>query len=415
MGTDAGLVKNVLYMIRFGAKGGLRSNGLLIAPMELTNFDHTAFLRDVWQQRPALLRQPWAGWCNPLEPDELAGLACESGVESRLITGGSGGWSVEQGPLPEERFAALGESAWTLLVQAVDHHVPEVAALLAAFRFIPNWRIDDVMVSYAADGGGVGPHFDQYDVFLVQGLGRRRWRVGARCDDGTPLLAHDDLRLLAQFEACEEWVLEPGDILYIPPGFAHDGVAVGSDCMTYSIGFRAPSRADLIEGWTDEVLADLGDDDRYADPGLYPQPNPGEIVPEALVKLQAMAVEHLLEVGSFTRWFGRYSTTRKYPDVDWRPEKAMSEKVLRKALNQGAELERNPASRFAFVAQDGAALLLFVDGECFECAGEAARFAKAICAQERLAGNAALGGCAEVVALLVQLFNQGSLAFFEGD
>ena len=119
------------------------------------------------------------------------------------------------------------------------------AALIEPFRFIPNWRIDDVMVSYAVDGGSVGPHFDQYDVFLVQGLGQRRWQIGRQCDGATPLLPHDDLRLLANFEATDEWVLEPGDILYVPPGYAHNGVAVGDDCMTYSIGFRAPSRGDL--------------------------------------------------------------------------------------------------------------------------------------------------------------------------
>ncbi len=383
--------------------------------MELNNFDRAGFLRDVWQRRPMLIRQPWAAWHNPMEPDELAGLACEDDVESRLIVGGSGAWAVEHGPVPEDRFAALGESAWTLLVQAVDHHVPEVAALLGAFRFIPNWRIDDVMVSYATDGGGVGPHFDQYDVFLVQGLGRRRWRVGAMCDENTPLLPHDDLRLMADFEATDEWVLEPGDILYIPPGVAHDGVAVGSDCMTYSIGFRAPSRADLIEGWTDEVLAELSDVDRYADPGLYTQPNPGEILPEALMELQRMVTERFLDAESFARWFGRYSSVRKYPEVDWAPEKAITARALGKALVQGAELERNPASRFAFVAQDADAVLLFVDGECYECSGVTAGFAQAICAQQRLTADEAVASNEEAVALIVQLFNQGSLAFIEED
>lgn len=392
--------------------GGYR---LLHRRMELKNFDPAAFLRDVWQQKPMLIRLPWSAWHNPLAPDELAGLACEDDVESRLIVGGAGEWSVEHGPVPEQRFAALGERAWTLLVQAVDHHVPEVAALLAAFRFIPNWRIDDVMVSYAADGGGVGPHFDQYDVFLVQGLGRRRWRIGGRCDEATPLLPHDDLRLLAAFEATDEWVLEPGDILYIPPGFAHDGVAVGTDCMTYSIGFRAPSRSELLEGWTDAVLAELSDDDRYADLGLCAQVNPGEILPAALEKLQRMITGHMLDVGSFARWFGRYSSARKYPDVDWRPEKMMTEKALRKALAQGAELERNPASRFAFVAQEAGAVLLFVDGECYECSGVAAGFAQAICARERLVVDRVIAAGEEAKALIVELLNQGSLAFAEDD
>ena len=207
--------------------------------MHFANFDIDSFLRDNWQKKPLLIRNPWADWKNPIEPDDLAGLACEPTVESRLIVQKRKDWSVEPGPIPETRFGKLGKAPWTLLVQAVDHHVPDVAALIAPFRFIPDWRIDDVMVSYASDGGGVGPHFDQYDVFLVQGLGTRRWQVGALCDDSTELLPHDDLRLLANFEATDEWLLEPGDMLYVPPRFAHNGVAVGDDCMTYSVGFRA--------------------------------------------------------------------------------------------------------------------------------------------------------------------------------
>ena len=146
--------------------------------MQFAQFDVAAFLENHWQKRPLLIRNPWAAWANPLEPDELAGLACEEGVESRLIIHAGGKPSLERGPFAEDRFATLGKEPWTLLVQAVDHYVPDVAALIAPFRFVPDWRIDDVMVSYANDGGGVGPHYDQYDVFLIQGLGRRRWRVG---------------------------------------------------------------------------------------------------------------------------------------------------------------------------------------------------------------------------------------------
>nr|MBP6556649.1 cupin domain-containing protein [Novosphingobium sp.] len=153
--------------------------------MQFNNFDSAAFLRDCWQKRPALIRAPWKAWVNPIAPDELAGLACEEGVEARLITHDAERIAAEHGPFAEARFSRLGKTPWTLLVQAVDHHVPEVAALLSAFRFVPNWRIDDVMVSIASDGGGVGPHFDQYDVFLIQGLGRRRWQVGAKCDAAT--------------------------------------------------------------------------------------------------------------------------------------------------------------------------------------------------------------------------------------
>ena len=161
------------------------------------DFDAAGFLADHWQKQPLLIRNPWQAWSNPLPPDELAGLACEAGVESRLIQQTTPEQlQLEHGPLSPDQFGELQRHPWTLLVQAVDHYVPAVAALLDPFRFIPNWRVDDVMVSYAVDGGGVGAHFDMYDVFLVQGLGRRRWRIGQQCDETTPLRPHDGLRLL---------------------------------------------------------------------------------------------------------------------------------------------------------------------------------------------------------------------------
>jgi 50S ribosomal protein L16 3-hydroxylase len=379
--------------------------------MNLINFDIDTFLRDYWQKKPLLVRGAWDAWANPLDPDELAGLACEDEVESRLITLKRSDWQVESGPLPEERFGKLGKAPYTLLVQAVDHHVPEVAALVPPFRFVPNWRVDDVMVSYASDGGGLGPHFDQYDVFLIQGRGRRRWQVGALCDDDTPLLPHDDLRLLANFEAVEEWVLEPGDMLYVPPRVAHNGVAVGADCMTYSIGFRAPARSELIAHYADHLLAELTDDDRYADPGLRAQGNPGEITPEALAQLQAMVTEKLADKTAFARWFGAYNSTPKYPDFDWRPEEPVSAAEVRARVAGGATLRRNPASRFSFV-REGGAVVLFVDGEAHDCAGDVAVFAEQLCARDKFAVEA---GSEETVALLAKLFNQGSLDFDQAD
>lgn len=379
--------------------------------MDIDTFDSAAFLRDHWQKQPALIRGAWNNWVNPLDPDELAGLACEDEVEARLITFDADRIAAEQGPFAETRFAKLDKAPWTLLVQAVDHHVPEVAALLNAFRFVPNWRIDDVMVSVASDGGGVGPHFDQYDVFLVQGLGRRRWQVGARCDDATALLPHDDLRLLANFKATEEWVLEPGDMLYVPPGFAHNGVAVGDDCMTYSIGFRAPSRSELIAGWCDEVLAGLDDDDRYADPDLSTQTNPGEISAAALARLHAMVTEKLGDRAAFVRWFGEDSSTRKYPEIDWAPDKPIAPGDLRAALTSGAVLQRNPASRFSFVRGTAGAVLLFVDGECHECTGACATLAELLGASDQIEIGADLATTDAVLELVATLFNQGSLAF----
>lgn len=383
--------------------------------MQFTDFDIDGFLRDYWQKKPLLIRNAWKGWRNPLEPDELAGLACEEGVESRLIVhgrgGGPGDLSVEAGPLPEARFGKLGKTPWTLLVNAVDHHVPEVAALIAPFRFVPNWRIDDVMVSYATDGGGVGPHFDQYDVFLVQGLGRRRWRIGALCDADTELLPHDDLRLLASFEATDEWVLEPGDILYVPPRIAHDGIAVGDDCMTYSVGFRAPSRSELIADYCEDVLDRLGEDDRYEDADLRRQDNPGEISAQALDRLRAMVIETLGDRAAFARWFGAYNSTPKYPEVDWRPDEPVAVEDLCAMLAEGGALLRNPASRFSFVRQGAEAVLLFVDGESFECAGAMAAFAEQLCAGDRVEIDPKLTRSDASMMLIATLFNQGSLGF----
>ena len=374
--------------------------------MQLANFDIDAFLREYWQKKPLLIRNPWISWNNPIEPDDLAGLACEDDVEARLVEGHPDNWAVENGPIPESRFGELGRQNWTLLVQAVDHYVPAVAALIEPFRFIPDWRIDDIMVSYASDGGGVGPHFDQYDVFLIQGLGQRRWQIGKKCDQDTPLLPHDDLRLIDGFGPVQEWVLEPGDMLYLPPGVAHNGVAVGDDCMTYSVGCRAPSRSELIGYWADDLIADLPDDDRYADPDLQKPKNPGEIGGDAIDRLHAMVTEKLTDREAFVRWFGEYSSTPKYPDLDWRPEEPISIEQFRKMITTGTKLTRNPASRFSFIAANKKTALLFIDGQTMECSNDLAQF---LCSNKSLQFDAQVLGSDVIATLLVALYNQGSI------
>lgn len=382
--------------------------------MKLDNFDAATFLRDHWQRKPLLIRNPWSAWSNPLEPDELAGLACASDVESRLILRTGETWSLEHGPIPEARFNELEGKIWTLLVQAVDHHVPEVAELIRPFRFLPNWRIDDVMVSYAVEKGGVGPHFDNYDVFLIQGLGRRKWRIGEACDETARLLPHDDLRLLEKLEVTDEWVLEPGDILYLPPRVPHDGVALDDECMTYSIGFRAPSRRELISAWCDDVLSDMCDDDRYADPGLGLQDNPGEISARALSGLHALITEKLLDRDAFTAWFGCYATTPRNAEIDWSPETPISLADARREIAEGAVVLRNPASRFSFVVlpggtMEGGRTLLFVDGTSIECYGDAGNLAQRLCADDRVEIEPGLTDT--VPALILELYNRGSIAF----
>lgn len=204
------------------------------------------FVARYWQRRPVCIRQAMPDFSAPLDRDRLFALAAHADVESRLVTAFSGRWRLRHGPVPRAALPPLRRHGWTLLVQGVDLHDDAVAALAARFRFLPLARFDDAMVSYASDGGGVGPHVDQYDVFLLQAQGRRRWRIARRydprCVQGLPL------RVLADFRAEEEWVLEPGDLLYLPPGVAHEGVALG-ECMTISIGFRLPAWQEVREAW----------------------------------------------------------------------------------------------------------------------------------------------------------------------
>jgi 50S ribosomal protein L16 3-hydroxylase len=381
-----------------------------MAELTWRDFDPADFLASYWQKRPLLIRNAFAAWENPLEPEELAGLACEEEVESRLIREPRPGeYELEQGPIPEERFPSLPDHHWTLLVQAVDQWVPEVAALVEPFRFLPDWRIDDVMVSYAADLGSVGPHFDQYDVFLIQGLGRRRWRIGQPCNDDTPLLPNPQLRLLQQFETTEEWLLEPGDILYVPPGLAHWGIAEGSRCMTYSVGFRAPGRADLIGDWCDEVLSRLGDDDRYRDGPIGVADNPGEIAPAALQRLQGMVLERLADAEAFARWFGSFATQRRYPEPT-PPAQPLTAPALQRRL-RSEPLYRHPAGRLAFI-REGSDVLFFGDGHCYPAPGELAALAEALCDMQGLEPRQVSAAGAE---WLCRLYNEGVLLFDEDD
>ncbi|MCH8542979.1 MAG: cupin domain-containing protein [Alcanivorax sp.] len=219
------------------------------------------FLRDYWQRQPLLAPASASGLDVP-DPNVLAGLALEESVESRIILGAGEAnsetpWAVRHGPFTEADLQALPDRNWTLLVQSVDHCLTEVSLMLDSFDFLPGWRLEDIMISYAVTGGSVGPHFDQYDVFLIQAAGHRRWQLGPHCDATTPLQPHDTLRLLADMPVTSEHLLGPGDVLYVPPGVAHWGVAEDDDCVTWSVGFRAPRRADLLARITDEVLAEV--------------------------------------------------------------------------------------------------------------------------------------------------------------
>jgi len=267
----------------------------------LGNLSAETFLRDYWQKKPLLIRQAFPDFDAPLTIKEILALAKREEAESRLIMrrGGDknrGGnrekntaWQMQQGPLKSKDFRAAADSAWTVLIQDTQHFSHEAQQLLQRFNFIPYARIDDLMVSYAVKGGGVGPHFDSYDVFLLQGHGQRSWQVSAQQD--LRLQPDKPLKILAHFKAEDEWLLNPGDMLYLPPGYAHHGVAETDDCVTWSVGFRAPSQQELAIGFLDYLRDEIKLDGQYQDGDLQATTQPGVIGADMLRRVSTMLDE----------------------------------------------------------------------------------------------------------------------------
>lgn len=371
------------------------------------------FLRDYWQKKPLLVRQAIPDFKSPLDPDELAGLALEEMIESRIVLEhGDSPWELRRGPFQEDTFSQMPERDWTLLVQAVDQFIPEVADLLEHFKFLPSWRIDDVMISYAAPGGGVGPHFDNYDVFLLQGHGHRRWKVGQTCDASSPMLPHADLRILAEFEESAEWVLEPGDMLYLPPRVAHYGIAE-DDCMTYSVGFRAPSAAEVLTHFTDFLAQFLSDEERYSDAGMAAMKGDADqhqIQRDALDRLKNLLQEHMSDERLLLTWFGQFMTEPRYPELVAGEE--IEEDDLTAAIADGEVLIRNPSARMAWSEVD-VGLLLFASGQTVVLPEKLRDLLKLVCSAESLHE----GNLGQWLAdddgrkLIGELIKQGSLEF----
>jgi 50S ribosomal protein L16 3-hydroxylase len=364
------------------------------------------FLRDYWQKRPLLVRNAFPGFEAPIAPEDLAGLACEEGALSRLIQHDEARerWRVKTGPLKESDFAKTGNANWTLLVQDVDKWDMDVAALLDHFPFLPSWRVDDVMISYAEPGGGVGAHVDQYDVFLLQGLGQRHWAIST--DPEAPKEFRNDVELkqLKHFEPTHEWLLEPGDMLYLPPGVPHDGVAFGGPCMTYSVGMRAPSQAELVGDLADYLAEHLPEDQRYADPDLEPVKRPGEIDKAALKRARAaVPLAAGLDDATLLDWFGRFMTRYRTAQMPLVPAKPLSEAALTKQLASGASLLRHPWSRMAW-AQIGSRCTLYTNGHAYTASTQ---WAAQLCAHRVL--QPPFDMSASDSAVLLALVNDGHL------
>lgn len=328
----------------------------------------TEFLRDYWQKKPLLVRNAFPELAWRLSPEDMMELAAEEGVEARIVLEqGKTPWELRKGPFTAKQFKQLPKSHWTLLVQAVDHYLPELADYLEHFSFVPNWRIDDIMVSYAVEGGSVGPHYDQYDVFLIQGIGQRRWQLGQLCDETSPRVSGTRLRILQQMDVVFDEVVNAGDLLYVPPGMAHNGVAQ-NECMTFSVGFRAPVLAHLLERVVDQVLEDSGSRRLVSDSDRQAADHPGALTDQDLDRLRAQLFGLLDDREAFKAALAPFLSEAKYEDYEPEGQDA-SPAEIREALLGGALLRRDPASRCLYTESNGEPEQLFVNGQAifFPC------------------------------------------------
>ena len=330
-----------------------------------------SFMKRHWQKKPLLVRQAWPGVVPPLARAALFDLAGQHDVESRLVECSGGRWRVRQGPLRRRALPPLSRPGWTLLVQGLDLHVQAAHQMLQAFRFVPDARLDDLMVSWASTGGGVGPHLDAYDVFLLQVQGRRRWRVGRVKQP--QWVAEAPLKRLAQFEPEDEWLLDPGDMLYLPPNWGHDGVAVGGDCMTCSVGYRAPAAEELAR----ELLLRLGDEEvlpsrLYRDAAQAATESPAA-VPAALLNFAEAAVQaRLADPHWLARALGETLSEPK-PQVWFQgPGQPRGRGGVR----------LSPRTKMLHDAQH-----VYINGEAFEAAGRDARLMRSLADQRGLAAT----------------------------
>lgn len=330
--------------------------------LTFNELSQSEFLQQYWQKKPLLIKQGFKNFSDPISPEELAGLAVEECIESRIITNNNNQWQAHHGPF--EDFSLLTESHSTLLVQAVDHWHADSEMLLAPFRFIPNWRIDDLMISYSTPKGGVGPHLDQYDVFIIQGQGKRHWRVGMPSSRLQEVVPCKDLLQITQFDACIDAVLEPGDILYIPPGCPHEGYAV-ENAINYSVGFRAPNQVELLSSFCDYLIdGELGTI-RYSDPELGLRDNSGELQLGEIEKIKTLMSNALNCPATFSRWLGENLSQAKHETQIEPLEDPYTEQEVKNLLLDDMTFMRSGGVRILYQKMDGC-LLLSIDGENIE-------------------------------------------------
>ena len=326
------------------------------------NLNIKDFLQNYWQQKPLLIRSAFPDYISPINAEELAGLACEDFIESRIIIekGDAPKWELENGPFSESHFTTLPKTHWTLLIQGLNKIFPEFDDLLHEFNFIPSWRVDDLMASYAAPEGSVGPHIDQYDVFLLQAKGRRKWMISEEPVNENNFEPDIPLRIIKEFTQESEWILEAGDMLYLPANVAHYGIGM-DDCMTFSIGFRAPSHAELLSAYVDEHITELKDNLRYYDPDLLPNLDSGEITSEAINKIQGILTSQFADKSKIEDWFGRF-ITEYLNDGESLIENNLSTVEFLSAIKDKGVIRRPPSVRANYLINQNNNLSLYING-----------------------------------------------------
>lgn len=348
-----------------------------------TALSEKEFLTSYWQEKPYVFRQVYDHIIDMIDGNELAGLACEEEAESRIISGREqrGQWSCRQGPFNEEDFATLPAKDWTLLVQGVDQWIDEVRDILSDFTFIPRWRLEDIMASYAPLGGSVGPHFDYYDVFLIQVSGSREWHLGDMCDESSSLQNNNQVKLLQEFNTQETHIVNAGDMLYIPAGKAHWGIASTDDCITFSVGFRAPSEKEILTLAFDHLVDNLSDNNRYRDPRSADHHNhhPAKISStsqeQLLTFIEQLTPQKLQD--AVNQSFGELVTEPRYAVLTEEEYVPLADEELQSfiqsIISEKASLQLTvpPHSRLAFSQEH-----LFANGGAY-CADEV--FAQAVC------------------------------------
>lgn len=354
------------------------------------------FLRDYWQKKPLLIRKAFPDFTGLLDPQQLIELACTEDAQARLVTQTRGKFDLRHSPFEHGDFSGFGKAKWTVLVQGVNHHLPEAAELLRHFSFIPHARLDDLMVSYAPKGGGVGPHFDSYDVFLLQGAGHRRWQISTQAD--RTLIEGAPLRILKDFRVEQEWVLEAGDMLYLPPHCAHNGIAE-DDCMTYSIGFRTPAYQELAEQFLVYLQDRIEVEGMYADPDMKPQAHPSEIS-EAMLRQVEKAIKQVRwDKEDIANFLGSYLSEPKPHIYFDAPDRPVSLAKFRQALQKrGVRLDL----KTQMLCHDG---WIFINGEALQPAPQDYALLRALADERELAALADCNG--ELSELLYQWYQDG--------